>query len=51
MKVAFQGRHGAYSESAALHLFGKDIKTIPADTFEDLHKMVIDGSVDSGVIQ
>ena len=50
MKVAFQGRHGAYSESAAFHLFGKDIETVPADTFEDLHKMVMDGSVDSGVI-
>jgi len=50
MKVAFQGRHGAYSESAAFHLFGKDIDTIPVDTFEDLHKMVADGSVDGGAI-
>jgi len=50
MKIAFQGRHGAYSESAAFHLFGKDIETIPVDTFEDLHKMVTDGGVDGGAI-
>ncbi len=50
MKIVFQGRHGAYSESAALHLFGKDIETIPADTFEELHKMVQSGEVNYAVI-
>jgi prephenate dehydratase len=50
MKVVFQGRHGAYSESAAFHLFGKDIETYPVDTFEDLHKMVDSGGADSGII-
>ena len=50
MKVVFQGRHGAYSESAAFHLFGKNIKTIPADTFENLHKMVASGEAQSGII-
>jgi len=50
MKIAFQGRHGAYSESVALHLFGKNIETIPLDTFEDLHKMVQSGVVNFGII-
>ena len=50
MKVAFQGRHGAYSESVAFHLLGKDVETIPADTFEDLHRMVQSGKVNYGII-
>jgi prephenate dehydratase len=50
MKIAFQGRHGAYSESAAFHLFGKNAETIPLDTFEDLHKMVQSGAVKFGII-
>ncbi|MCL2102220.1 MAG: hypothetical protein FWH22_10975 [Fibromonadales bacterium] len=49
-KVAFQGRHGAYSECAAIHLFGKEAETIPVDTFEDLHKAVQSGRADYGVI-
>jgi prephenate dehydratase len=49
-KVAFQGRHGAYSECAAFHLFGKNAETVPADTFEDLHKMVQDGEANYGII-
>jgi len=50
MKVAFQGRHGAYSESAAFHLLGKDAETVPTDTFEELHRMVFNCDVDYGVI-
>jgi prephenate dehydratase len=50
MKIAFQGRHGAYSESAAFSFFEKDIETIPADTFEDLHKMIQSGAADYGII-
>jgi prephenate dehydratase len=50
MKIAFQGRHGAYSESAAFHLFGKNAETIPLDTFEALHKMVQSGAANLGII-
>jgi prephenate dehydratase len=50
MKIAFQGRHGAYSENAAFHLFGKNIETIPLDTFEDLHKAVQNGAANFGII-
>ncbi|MCL2207994.1 MAG: hypothetical protein FWB90_07890, partial [Fibromonadales bacterium] len=50
MKIAFQGRHGAYSESAAYHLFGKEAETIPVDTFEELHKMVQNGDVNYSIV-
>jgi len=50
MKIAFQGRHGAYSESAALHLFGKGVETVPFDTFEELHKTVQNGEANYAVI-
>jgi len=49
-RVAFQGRRGAYSESAAYHLFGTAIQVHPVDTFEEIHRMVQSGAVDGGVI-
>lgn len=49
-KIAFQGRCGAYSESAAYHLFGKDIEVIPVDTFEEIYERIANGSVDGGVV-
>ncbi len=48
--IAFQGRRGAYSESAAYHLFGCDIEVRPVDSFEELHQLVDAGSVQGGVI-
>ena len=49
-KIAFQGRHGAYSESAAYHLFGKDIIVIPMRSFEDIYQNIETGYIDGGVI-
>ncbi len=49
-KIAFQGRCGAYSESAAYHLFGTDIEVIPVDTFEEIYERIANGSVDGGVV-
>jgi len=49
-KIAFQGRRGAYSESAAYYLFGCDIEVLPVDSFEDIHRMVDSGEVQGGVI-
>lgn len=49
-KIAFQGRLGAYSESAAYYLFGADIETVPMDTFEEIYQGIEDGSVDGGVV-
>jgi prephenate dehydratase len=49
-KIAFQGRPGAYSESACYHLFGKDSSTMPCRFFEDLYKAVESGDADGAVI-
>lgn len=49
-KIAFQGRRGAYSESAGYHLFGKDIDVVPMDTFEEIYQGIETGAVDGGVI-
>ncbi|HSQ40840.1 MAG TPA: prephenate dehydratase [Fibrobacteraceae bacterium] len=48
--IAFQGRRGAYSESAAYSLFGSEIAVQPVDSFEELHRLVQGGQVDGGVI-
>lgn len=49
-KIAFQGRRGAYSESAAYHLFGNDIEVVPMDTFEEIFQGIETGAVDGGAI-
>lgn len=50
MKIAFQGRRGAYSESAAYSIFGTTISVEPVDSFEDIYRLVESGEVDGGVI-
>ncbi|MCQ2055270.1 MAG: prephenate dehydratase [Fibrobacter sp.] len=49
-KIAFQGRRGAYSESAAYYLFGNDIEVVPMDTFEEIFQGIETGAVDGGAI-
>ena len=49
-KIAFQGRRGAYSESAAYYLFGNDIEVVPMDTFEQIFQGIETGAVDGGAI-
>lgn len=49
-KIVFQGRRGAYSESAAYYLFGCEADVRPVDTFEEIHRMVANGEADGGVI-
>lgn len=48
--IAFQGRRGAYSESAAYHLFGCDIDVLPVDSFEELHLSVVEGLAQGAVV-
>lgn len=50
MKIAFQGRRGAYSESAGYHLFGERVSVHPVDTFEEIYQLVQSGEVQGGVI-
>ena len=48
--VAFQGVAGAYSESAIYHFFGKDTKTLPCSSLDDIFKAVEAGQADLGVL-
>jgi prephenate dehydratase len=50
VRVAFQGRLGAYSESACLHLFGKEVQLFPKTQFEDVFLAIEKGEVDFGVL-
>lgn len=48
--IAFQGRLGAYSESACLHLFGNDAFVLPLSNFEKVYQAVMSGDADYGVL-
>jgi prephenate dehydratase len=45
--VAFQGEHGAFSESAAIQLLGEGIVTIPRATFDSAFKAIDEGVADA----
>ncbi len=49
-KVAFQGERGAFSEVAAREFIGKQIKVIPADSFDQLFDLVEKNKAQYGVI-
>ena len=49
LKVAFQGEHGAYSEQAALALFG-ECEPVPQETFDAGFAAVQSGDCDRGVV-
>lgn len=46
LHVAFQGAPGAFSEAAALKLFGDEIVLTPRPTFESLFRAIADGAAD-----
>jgi len=50
LKVAYQGERGAYSEQAALALFGKDIELYPCSTFDAVFSAVEDDSCGRGIV-
>ena len=50
MRVAFQGVPGAYSEAAAVDLFGVDIDSVPCESFEMVFASVEQGFCDVGVL-
>ena len=45
-RVAFQGERGAFSEEAALRLFGHDIELVPQRTFASLYDSIDNGEAD-----
>lgn len=49
-KIAFQGEHGAFSEQAAKCVFGKNVNTLPARSFDDVFELVKRGKVSAGII-
>jgi prephenate dehydratase len=48
--IAFQGDHGAYSESAAFDLFGNKCKTLPCKSFDAVITAVKTGKAGSGIL-
>lgn len=49
-KVAFQGELGAFSQRAAVRIFGARIEPVPCVTFDDVFEQVIRKRADLGVI-
>jgi len=45
-RVAFQGEQGAFSEAAAIQLFGDSVTTIPRPTFDSAFAAIADGAAD-----
>ena len=50
MLVAFQGEHGAYSESAVYSYFGRSVEVLPCKTFREVFDKVERKEVDYGVV-
>ncbi|MCJ7812796.1 prephenate dehydratase [bacterium] len=49
-RVAFQGEKGAYSEDAAYHYFGNQIRCVPKDTFKNVFHAVLSSECEYGII-
>ncbi len=47
IRVAFQGEPGAFSEAAAVQLFGENIVTVPRPTFDATFRAIADGAADA----
>jgi prephenate dehydratase len=47
MRVAFQGEAGAFSEAAAVQLWGEEITTVPRPTFDAVFRAIADGAADA----
>jgi prephenate dehydratase len=49
-KIGFQGERGAYSEAAALALYGEMIEAVPYASFDAVFEAVESGACDLGVV-
>ena len=47
IRVAFQGEAGAFSEAAAVQLYGDNIVTVPRPTFEATFRAIPEGTADA----
>jgi prephenate dehydratase len=47
--VAFQGEHGAFSEDAARKLLGKEIRTLPCRSFEEMFEAAVNGKAEYAI--
>ena len=50
IRVAFQGEHGAYSEEAALALWGQEVEAVAYATFDEVFAAVQGGDCERGVV-
>ncbi len=50
LRIAFQGERGAYSESAAINFFGKDVQTISCPTFSNALDLIGKGGCEHAVL-
>ena len=48
--IAFQGEYGAYSQEAAMELFGSGVDARPFETLEDVFRAVEQGQTDFAVV-
>jgi prephenate dehydratase len=46
MKVSFQGEPGAYSEQAVFDYYGKEVETLPCESFDVMFDSVVSGKSD-----
>lgn len=49
MKVSFQGEPGAYSEQAVFNYYGKEVETIPCESFDVMFDSVVSGKSDAAL--
>ncbi|MFN8399901.1 MAG: prephenate dehydratase [Anaerolineales bacterium] len=49
MKVSFQGEPGAYSEQAVFNYYGKEVETVPCESFDVMFDSVISGKSDAAL--
>jgi chorismate mutase / prephenate dehydratase len=50
IKIAFQGERGAFSEDAAIELFGEDIAFLPCVHLRDVFQIVLEDKANFGVV-
>ena len=49
MKVSFQGEPGAYSEQAVFNYYGKEVETVPCESFDVMFDSVVSGKNDAAL--